>query len=93
LTFSTERKWMGTLGTSPRGQQPVFHAKGAPEIVLERCTHVLTPRGREPLSDHQTRIMQRLADFQRRGMRTLGVAFRDGFPLRARRISKRWLRI
>jgi P-type Ca2+ transporter type 2C len=80
LTFSTERKWMGTLGTSPRDQQPVFHAKGAPEIVLDRCTHVLTPRGREPLSDHQTRIMQRLADFQRRGMRTLGVAFRDGFP-------------
>src|SRR5262249_47380864 len=33
-TFSTERKYMATLGVSPRTQGKVLHVKGAPELLL-----------------------------------------------------------
>lgn len=81
LTFSTERKWMGTLGTSPRTGKPVFHVKGAPEIVLARCTHALTAQGAEPIESHQANILEELVKFQGRGMRTLGLAFHEDFQL------------
>lgn len=77
LTFSTERKWMGTLGTSARNQQPVFHVKGAPEIVLARCTHILTADGPQPLDGHREQTLKSLVEYQGRGMRTLGLAYRE----------------
>ena len=80
LTFSTERKWMGTFGISPRDGKPVFHAKGAPEIVLARCTKVLTQQGVEPLDRSREQILRDLAAYQGRGMRTLGVAYHDQLP-------------
>jgi Ca2+-transporting ATPase len=76
LTFSTERKWMGTLGTSSRTGDSVFHAKGAPEIILARCSHVLTAEGVEPIDEHRERIRESLVRYQGRGMRTLGLAYR-----------------
>jgi Ca2+-transporting ATPase len=73
-TFSTERKYMATLGTSPRVAAGVLHVKGAPEIVLERCREVLTPRGSEPIEGHREAILQQLKSFQARAMRTLAFA-------------------
>ncbi len=35
LTFSTERKWMGTMGLSAKTNAQCFHVKGAPEIVMD----------------------------------------------------------
>jgi Ca2+-transporting ATPase len=81
LTFSTERKWMGTLGTSPRTNKSTFHVKGAPEIVLARCSHTLTAHGVEPIEEHQANILQELVSFQGRGMRTLGLAYQEDFEL------------
>jgi len=80
LTFSTERKWMGTFGISPRNQKPVFHAKGAPEIILSLCTSIMTPKGIVPLARHEEEIRQELKDYQRRGMRTLGFAYHSHLP-------------
>lgn len=80
LTFSTERKWMGTFGVSPLSQKPVFHAKGAPEIVLGLCTKIMTPQGPVPLSGQAESIKEELRDYQRRGMRTLGFAYHDNLP-------------
>ncbi len=81
LTFSTERKWMGTLGTSPRSGDSVFHAKGAPEIILDRCTQVLTARGVESIELHREQIHEALVSYQGRGMRTLGVAYHGELPV------------
>ncbi|MCO6458744.1 MAG: calcium-translocating P-type ATPase, PMCA-type [Pirellulaceae bacterium] len=77
LTFSTERKWMGTYGVSPRTSQPCLHVKGAPELVLARCTQVRTAQGIEPIEAHREQIRGELVGFQARGMRTLGMAYHD----------------
>ena len=79
-TFSTERKFMGTLGESG-----VLHVKGAPEIVLERCDRVQTSGGPVALSaGTRGEIAAALHADQGRGMRTLGLAYRpDAAPAHA----------
>jgi Ca2+-transporting ATPase len=81
LTFSTERKWMGTMGQSPKLNTQCFHVKGAPEIVLERCTQVRTAKGTEPIGPHRETIKKELVEYQGRGMRTLGMAYRSDMGL------------
>lgn len=76
MPFSTERKYMATRGVSPHGEIEVVHVKGAPEIVLETCTGVLTPEGVGSIDSSREEILESLRIFQARGMRTLGFAFR-----------------
>ncbi len=64
-TFSTERKFMATRGRSASSGKNVIHVKGAPEVVLERCT------------GQSDAIRQQLRDYQSRGMRTLGLAYAE----------------
>ena len=77
LTFSTERKYMGTLGVSAVTGSPALHAKGAPELLLARCAEVLVGSTAELLDPvHRARIGAELRDLQKRGMRALGFAYR-----------------
>ncbi len=81
LTFSAERKYMGTLGHSSALQAPVVYVKGAPEIVMEQCTQILTETGVEPLDDEQrVEIEDHLHSYQRRGMRTLAFSYKPVMP-------------
>jgi len=75
-TFSTERKYMATLGNSLVTGNSILHIKGAPEILLDRCNSILTPSGIQPLEDKQS-IAAQLNSYQGRGMRTLGLAYRE----------------
>jgi P-type Ca2+ transporter type 2C len=76
FTFSTEKKYMATLGKSAVFNQDLLHLKGAPEVVLNRCTRILTTQGIESLSnDHKETILRELKEYQSRGMRTLGFAY------------------
>jgi Ca2+-transporting ATPase len=75
-TFSTERKFMGTMGQSASLARHVLHLKGAPEILLERCNRILTTQGIERIDDWLAPIQKELGEFQSRGMRTLGFALR-----------------
>lgn len=79
LTFSPVRKFMATLGQSGRQKpHPVLHVKGAPEVVIERCARSLGPEGEAPLEDTGRReIVDRLSEYQSRGMRVLGFAYRS----------------
>lgn len=72
--FSTEKKYMGTMGVSGVTTERVLYIKGAPEIVLERCTSILTATGNEPLKQ-QSAIGEAIKQYQTRGMRTLGFAY------------------
>jgi len=72
--FSTERKFMATLGKSAVTGNRLLHVKGAPELVLVRCTQVKTTNGAEPVDQHRAAIEASLKDYQARGMRTLGFA-------------------
>ncbi len=75
-TFSTERKFMATHGTSARGGN-VLHIKGAPEVLLAGCDRIHATGGAALISDaDRTAITTALARFQSRGMRTLGFAYR-----------------
>ena len=75
-TFSTERKFMATLGNSLVTNNSILHVKGAPEILLERCNSILTTEGIQHLGDKQS-ISEELKGYQARGMRTLGFAYRE----------------
>lgn len=74
LSFSTQKKYMATLGHSPVLGHEAIHLKGAPEVLLERCSQIYTPQGCQPLREIET-IRQQLHHYQARGMRTLGFAF------------------
>ena len=67
LTFSTERKYMATLVESPLLGQKVLYVKGAPEIVMDKCS--LSP-------DSITTYNNQLFAYQNKAMRTLGVAYK-----------------
>ena len=67
LTFSTERKYMATLVDSPVMNKRVLYIKGAPEIVMSKCS----------LSDDKIKAYnEQLLAYQNKAMRTLGVAYR-----------------
>ena len=67
LTFSTERKYMATLVESPVAGSRVLYVKGAPEIVMSRCT-LDEARKRE--------YEEALLAYQNKAMRTLGLAYK-----------------
>ncbi len=72
--FSTERKFMATLGTSSVTGERLLHLKGAPELVLARCSQVWTAQGPQAADPHRANIEASLRNYQARGMRTLGFA-------------------
>ena len=65
LPFSTERKYMATVGKA--GGKRVLMVKGAPEIIMSLCELDDTER---------TEITNRLRGYQNQAMRTLAFAYR-----------------
>lgn len=77
-TFSTERKFMATLGRTRRESRRVLHVKGAPEIILARCR--FTVDGVDLSESQKSALLEEMRIFQKRGMRTLGLAMRFFSP-------------
>ena len=76
LTFSTERKYMATLGKSFLIDRSVLYVKGAPEIILDRCEKVLSGTKIENLtSETREAIEKSIKEYQARGKRALGFAY------------------
>src|SRR5688572_12689157 len=78
VPFSSERKLMSTLhrhtGGEPAG---IVLTKGAPDVLLTRCTFELVGEDRRPLtSARRTAILQTNDALANRALRTLGVAGR-----------------
>ena len=67
LTFSTERKYMATLVNSESQNSRILYIKGAPEIVMGRCNLD---------SSEISANNEKLARYQSRAMRTLGLAYK-----------------
>ncbi len=74
LPFDPERKMMTVVRRSPRG--PVAYVKGAPDVLLHRCTRWLTREGVvEPLSDATASALLEInASFAEDALRVLGLA-------------------
>jgi Ca2+-transporting ATPase len=75
MHFSSERKRMTTV--IDRSGELIALSKGAPEIVLQHCTHYLGADGaaRELTPEVLETIQKGLADASASAMRTLGFAF------------------
>lgn len=65
LTFSTERKYMGTIVFNATLGKKVLYVKGAPEIVIGKC------------KDHPEGIKEKLLGYQGKAMRTLAFAWKE----------------
>ena len=80
IPFSSERKRMTTLHDA--GGEPTAWSKGAPEVILESCTHWKTPRGDEPLTASvRANLLGRAQDMADRALRVLAVSGRQGASL------------
>jgi Ca2+-transporting ATPase len=76
LPFDPERKRMSTLHDTPQGQT-VAYIKGAPEVVLELCTQILTPTGIQPLTESERAAILKSNDqMATKALRVLAIAYR-----------------
>jgi P-type Ca2+ transporter type 2C len=84
--FSSERKRMSVIArVKAQAQHPVetpqpyvMFTKGSPEMILERCTHVLVQQQTEPLTPPQRQaILDSNNSMAKNGLRVLGFAYRS----------------
>ncbi len=77
VPFSSERKMMSVLSQGPRG--PRVLTKGAPDVLLERCTAEHVGDDHRPLDDARREALRsRVEELGAEGYRTLAVAWREG---------------
>lgn len=78
LPFSTERKYMATIVESNASAKSrrIMYIKGAPEIILGKCSVVQTENGSVPVSELKEKIEEQLLQYQNQAMRTLGFAYK-----------------
>ncbi|HEU4455705.1 MAG TPA: HAD-IC family P-type ATPase [Longimicrobium sp.] len=75
VPFSSARMWMASFHREPAGERTAM-VKGAPRIVLDRCTRLLTGAGVVPLDDGHRRAALAWNDAAAaRGLRVLALAY------------------
>ena len=79
VPFSSERKLMTTIHTDAERQERLLvFTKGAPDVLLARCSQELVGEETRPLSDERrAEILKVNEELAREALRTLGVAFRS----------------
>ena len=79
VPFSSERKLMTTIHTDAERQERLLaFTKGAPDVLLARCSHELVGEETRPLSDERrAEILKVNEELASEALRTLGVAFRS----------------
>ncbi|MFZ1025362.1 MAG: HAD-IC family P-type ATPase, partial [Limnoraphis robusta] len=76
LAFTSERKYMTTLGISPSTGRSVLHIKGAPDILLSHCDKILTPAGVSVIRPEERKeLIEELRLYEAMGKRTLAFAY------------------
>ena len=78
VPFTSERKLMSTLETDTyHDDRLTVVTKGAPDVLLSRCTHEQVGHGAEPLDDDRRRqILAGIDALADAALRTLAVAYR-----------------
>jgi len=78
IPFSSERKLMSTVHTDANGDQRLrVFTKGAPDVLLARCSHELIGEEARPLDEaRRSEILKGNDELAGQALRTLGVAFR-----------------
>jgi Ca2+-transporting ATPase len=74
IPFSSERKRMTTVNRMKEGKTVAF-TKGAPEVVLERCSHVLKDGGIKELNEAEKKQILKINEEMAQGaLRVLAIA-------------------
>lgn len=77
IPFSSERKRMTTIHADASKKKTAY-MKGAPELVLEKCSRMLADgRVRKMTQDDRTAILNITEAMARQALRNLGFAFRE----------------
>ena len=78
IPFTSERKMMSSLETDQaNGAQIILVSKGAPDVLLEKCTHVQVGASTKPLDAAQrAQILKAVDTLSDAALRTLAVAYR-----------------
>ncbi|HCC68371.1 MAG TPA: cation-translocating P-type ATPase, partial [Nitrospiraceae bacterium] len=77
IPFSSERKRMTTIHQMKDGRRIAF-IKGAPEIILERCTHILEDSGVKTLIlEERSKILKANEGMAKDALRVLGLAYKE----------------
>jgi Ca2+-transporting ATPase len=77
VPFSSERKLMSTLHRDAEQHRGIVFTKGAPDVLLSRCSRELVGNDRPPLTAaRRAAIMQANEQLAGEALRTLGVAAR-----------------
>lgn len=75
--FDSVRKLMTTVHQADGGA--VSYTKGAPDVLLSRCTHILKEGGVEPITEEDREAIGRAnADMAKKALRVLAAAYREG---------------
>ena len=79
VPFSSERKLMTTIHTdAERRERLLVFTKGAPDVLLARCSHELVGEESRPLEDgRRAEILKVNEELAGEALRTLGVAYRS----------------
>lgn len=78
LEFNRDRKSMSVMCHDPTHGGNVLYVKGAPEMVLKRCSSIMLPDGTtEPLTDAwRTSVENMITSMAGDALRTIGLAYR-----------------
>ncbi len=78
IPFSSARRLMSTVHTdAERSGERVLFTKGAPDVLLQHCSHELVGEAPQPLSDtRRADLLKTNENLAGRALRTLGIAFR-----------------
>jgi Ca2+-transporting ATPase len=75
VIFTSERKMMSTLHNIQ--EQEMTFTKGAPEMVLERCTRIYDPSGVRALTEHdREEMLEKNHELAQKTYRVLALAYR-----------------
>lgn len=76
IPFSSERKQMTTIHQTPGGIYA--YSKGAPEIIINKCTHQITETGNTaPLNtQEQEALLQKAHHMAEEGLRVIALAYK-----------------
>jgi Ca2+-transporting ATPase len=85
IFFTGERKMMTTIHKTERGH--TIFSKGAPEMILEKCTHQLVEGKKTRLSAKKKKeILNQNQDFAKQALRILAAAYK---PVKSKKIPEK----
>ncbi len=78
VPFTSERKLMSVVYVDAAHASTILVSKGAPDVLLERCTHVRVDGEARPLTTQlRDRFTAEVTAMSSRALRTLAVAYRE----------------